>query len=239
MNAEDAALYDEITQLASSAWRKSLGIEGLNTDPKMISIMLFRRLWSNHRGYTVTFRAGLDVESDIILRSGVEAAICIAANAKMGTAFGLLLRQDAIHTLQGQIKGFNEAGDAEMVRQAEAMRRELWKGLPEGTKGAKLDWKGLAAKGDVPQLYGMHRMLSGVSSHVTGMSIMRGVVSGDETDLQDQWRDLTRAQHPIWMMGATLYGSLVHAGMIDDAPLVEQALALVTKLDDLTASKQW
>jgi hypothetical protein len=36
--------------------------------------MLFKRLWSNHRGYAVLWNNRLQTESDIILRSGIEAS---------------------------------------------------------------------------------------------------------------------------------------------------------------------
>lgn len=50
---DELALYDDVSHLAASLWKKSGDMEGLNTDPKMFSNSLFKRLWSNHRGYTL------------------------------------------------------------------------------------------------------------------------------------------------------------------------------------------
>jgi hypothetical protein len=232
---EEVRLYNDITQLAGELWDKSLQVTGLNTDPKLISIMLFKRLWSNHRGYTFLWKGSLNLESDIILRSAVEAAISIAANYVMRGAFVTLLRQDAAFTLQGQIKLHRESGGLEFVRDGEAVLRGLLSSLPTDTKAAKLNWQMLAQEGRSPQLYDFHRMLSGVSSHVTGLSVLRGVVGADgSTDLNDELSALTRKMHFMMMAGTTLQGSLRHAGMLDDLPAAEQALALTERMDALS-----
>ena len=85
--SDELVIYDEISALAAELWATSREIEGLSTDPKMFSIMLFSRLWSNHRGFTVLWNNKLFLEADIVLRSGVETAICIAANLKLKDTF--------------------------------------------------------------------------------------------------------------------------------------------------------
>jgi hypothetical protein len=222
--------------LGAALWARSLEVVGLNTDPKMFSVMLFKRLWSNHRGYTVLWNSGLTLESDIILRSGVEAAICIAANFKMRDDFVRLMRQDAAFTVQRQIRLHRDNGDGDMVREGEAVLRDLQSRFPAGTKAAKLDWRSLAEQGGVSQLYGWHRMLSGVSSHVTGLSILRGVTNAGTAEMQSELRGLTRKMHLMMMAGATLQGSMLHAGMIGDEPKVQEALSLIGRLDGLSMS---
>jgi hypothetical protein len=145
--SEELAIFDDISRLGASLWEKSLDVVGLNTDPKMFSVMLFKRLWSNHRGYTILWNNALHLEADILLRCGLEAAICIAANFKLRDGFVGLVRQDAASTVAGQIKLHRDNSDVEMVREGEAMLREMQAHLPPGTKAARLDWKSLAEQG--------------------------------------------------------------------------------------------
>lgn len=231
---DELALYDDISRVASTLWTKSTAIAGLNNDPKMFSIMLFKRLWSHHRGFTLLWKQKLYTEGDILLRAGLEAAICIAANFELQQGFVSLMRADAAFTLTGQIKLHRNAGDVELVREAEATLRDLQAGLPTGAKAAKLDWAALAQQGKVSQLYAWHRMLSGVSSHVTGLSILRGVVNEGSKEPQDELLALTRKMHLMMMAGATLHGSMLHAGMIDDPASVETAAGLIDRMNSLS-----
>jgi hypothetical protein len=233
--ADELVIYDEISGLASELWAQSREIESLNTDPKMFSIMLFSRLWSNHRGFTVLWNSKLYLEADIVLRSGVETAICIAANFRLKDAFVTLMNQDAAFTILGQIKIHRDNGENELVSDAEQTLRSLQARIPAGAKAAKLDWKWLAIQGGSPQLYDYHRHLSGVSSHVTGLSVLRGVSGSDEMDLsRKEINALTRKMHLMMMAGATLQGSLIHSGMIDNSSLAERAVELTNRLADIS-----
>jgi len=138
--------------------------------------MLFKRLWSNHRGYTLLHNNSLPLESDIILRSGVENAICIAANYRLREEFTVLIQMDVLATTLGQIKTNREDVPDDLLRDQETFIRNVTAKLPEGKKPAYLNWKKLAELGQVPQLYKDYRTLSSGSAHVTGMSIIRGVV---------------------------------------------------------------
>jgi len=234
---DEAALFNDITAHGASLWEKSRNVEGLNTDPKMFSIMLFRRLWSNHRGYALLWNNRLQLESDIILRSGIEASICLAANYVMRERFVALMHRDAAFTLQGQIKTHRDAGELEMVRECEDVLRGLQAGLPPGIKAAKLDWKGLAEEGSVPHLYAWYRMLSGLSSHVTGASVLTGVATDDENRMEHELPQLQRKMHLMMMAGATLHGSMRHAGMLEDEDEVRASVALISRLNEV--SKGW
>ena len=178
---DELDLFDDISGLARGLWQKSLKVTGRFTDPKMISIMLFKRLWSNHRGYALLWVNRLQLESDIILRSAIEASICIAANWVLKDEFGRLLHRDAAFTILGQIKLHRANGDFESVQQAEAVLRDLKSRLPADAKPLGLKWESLAQVGQVPHLYAWYRGLSGTSSHVTGASILTSVsdVNGD------------------------------------------------------------
>jgi hypothetical protein len=233
----ELALFDEISRLGAALWSKSTAFAGLSTDPKMFSVMLYKRLWSNHRGYTVLWKNSLSLEGDIILRAGLEAAICLAANLKLRDEFVSMMRADAAFTLQGQIKIHRNNGAADMVRDGENVLRDVQSKLAPGAKAAKLDWAALAKAGGVPQLYDWHRMLSGVSSHVTGLSVLTGIVDGFRGDVggkQKTLQSLNKKMHLMMMAGATLQGSMIHAGMIEADDLLGQSLALIGKMNEVS-----
>lgn len=128
----------------------------------------------------------------------------------------------------------------ELVKEGEATLRMLQSTLPNEDKPSKLNWKMLADTGGFPQLYGYHRYLSGVSSHVTGLSILKRVIDADGTDdKQQKLRSLEKKMHLMMMAGATLQGSLVHAGMIDHLPSADAALSLTHKLAHLSHLWPW
>jgi hypothetical protein len=117
---DETLLFDDISIIAEKVWDKSKYISGTITDPKFISVVLFRRLRANYKGYAILWKNGCQTEGEIIVRAAVETAICIAANFRMGDKFPRLIRRDAAFTLQGQIKLYRETGDTEMVKSSEA-----------------------------------------------------------------------------------------------------------------------
>jgi len=236
---EELAISVEISGLGESLWAKSEKVTGRLTDREMLSVLTYRRLWSNHRGFVQLWRNSLPTEADIILRSGLEAAICIAANRRLGPQFGIVLRQDAAFTVEAQIELHRRNGDGERVAENEEILRGLVAGLPEGVTPARLDWEALAKEGQVPRLSEWHRQLSGVASQVTGVSIIYGVT--DETEkvrkMQDRWRELRNRMRPMMMCSATLTGSLHHAEVIESAGHLEAARELTERMNDIAA--QW
>lgn len=234
---EEVKAFNDASALLERLWAKSQQITGLTTDPKMFSIMLFRRLRSNHRGFAVLHQNGLPLESDIILRAGIEAAICISANFYLRDEFVQLMLQDAASTMQGQIKLHRDEGSKELVSGGEAAFRALQAKLPPGIKAAKLDWNSLATKGKAPQLYSFYRMLSGVSSHVTGVSVMQGIAFQDENAPQGQQIFIPRRMCLMIMATASMHGAMLHAGMIDDVDGVNEAVELGQHIQLL--SKTW
>lgn len=200
--------------------------------------MLFKRLWSNHRGYALLWKSGLQLESDIILRSGIEAAICIAANYELREAFVAAMHGDAIFTVKGQIKLHRNEGNLDLVRESEAVLRHLQSHLPAGAKAERLNWQQLAEKGRVAHLYGWHRMLSGNSSHVTGSSILSAVIPvNGGIDPSTELLPLQKKMHFMMMAGATLEGSRKHAAILEDLAGLESALGLLDRLAHL--STKW
>ncbi len=209
----------------------------MNTDPKMFSAVLFKRLRDHQQGFSLLWKNRFQLEADIILRSALEAAICISALSRIQGEFVTLMRRDSIFTLLAQIKMYREADETKMVGDAEKMVRLLQKGLPEGVKGAKLDFKALAETGEAPVLYTWHRMLSGVSSHVTGLSILFDI-GGDGMGERQEWlRKHNRKMHLMMMAGATIHGTIFHAINIEQHDIYDNAIGLANRLSEL--SREW
>lgn len=239
LSPADLAIVDEASALGSALWTESEKVSGLNTSPEMHSIMLFRRLWSHHRGFLVLWQHKLQTEAAIILRSGLEATICIAANAALRESYVALVREDAAATLKGQIKLWRDQGDIDLVRDGEADLRALLKSLPPEAKPKPLDWKDLAQRGGVADLYDDYRHLSGLVAHVTGASITRGVV-GENMEGKDAEDELTaqfRVVHLMMMADTTLRGCKMHAAMVGATALEAASDDLLRRLND--ASRNW
>jgi hypothetical protein len=147
--------------------------------------------------------------------------------------FVLLMKRDAAFTMLGQIKSQREDGETEMVRDGEKLLRQMQAGLPEGLKPAKLQWKELAEIGKVPQLYSWHRMLSGVSSHVTGLSVLDGFGGEGLDEKHAELHKLNRKMHLMMMAGAMLHGTMFHAIMIEQNNDFDAAIALAKRMDAL------
>lgn len=104
----------------------------------------------------------------------------------------------------------------------------------EGEKPEHLKWKSLAKAGEVPLLYNFHKMLSGMSSHVTGLSLIRGIGDKETEEMQGELLGLSKRNYFNMMAGATLHGALIHAGMIDDPETAASALLLVNRMNALS-----
>ena len=231
---EEVAICNAVSELGASAWKASINQEGLSTDPKMMSVMLFKRLWSNHRGFLVLWQKSLPLEAAIVLRSGIEAAICVTANHAMKQRFVDLMNLDAAFTVRGQAKRYREQGDTEAAAEAQQTFEHLMAALPKGSRPASLNWKDLADEGGIPSLYTYHRMLSGTSSHVTGMSILKGVTYDEESALlQAEYDALTRRLHLMMMSFATLHATQLHALMIGAEAINIRARELVQRMNVL------
>lgn len=208
-----------------------------NTDPRFVSLMLFNRLVSNHRGFMLLWQAGEQLEAAIILRAAIETTICLAANAAMRDDFYPLLLGDLAATLKGQIKLWRELGADKLVRDSEVNLRAILPRAPE--KPRAFDWLPLAEAGGQPELYRYHKELSMVALHVTAISIMRDAVGIDKggVDLQRDWQALERPKHIRQMAISMVVGMKLHAEIIGAADFEGTAKALEERLNEL--SKGW
>ena len=229
--SSEMAIFDDITELAKSALSASSSIDGSISDPKVVSTALFRRLIGHHVGFEVLWKLGLQLEADIILRSGIEAAICLAANAKLPELFGQLLRSDAAYTLKSQIKMYHNDDDMEAARQAESVLRDL----QNDQKAAALNWRALATQGDVARFYDWYKNLSGVSSHVSGVSIMKDIQNRKVADAQEILRQHGQKMHYMMMGIATLQGSIFHARTINEPELLERSAAIAERMNKVSS----
>jgi hypothetical protein len=236
---QEIRLFNDITAYAESLWNKTAGMVASTTDPKLFSAMLYTRLWSHHRGFTTLWEDGHGLEAAIILRAGIEVAICLAANAALKDEFINLMRQDAAWTFERQKNAHRHDGEIDGVRNNERVVNDLKQGLPPGVKPAKLNWQKLAEQGKVDGLYGEYSLLSGMSSHVTGASVLAALTPTDDEDGElRRVRAFQRRRHLIMMGGATTIGATRHALMLDEHGAVETGLRLFDRLGAVTGAWQ-
>ena len=228
--SSEFVLFDEISRLGEAIWAVSSKMTGPVSDPKMISVMLYQRLWSNHRGFTLLWNSNLLLEADIILRSAVEVAICIAANFRQPEVFADLLRNDAAYTLKTQIAIYRDDNDPDGSASDQRLLDDFLAHLAVGSQLSPLNWKSLAGLGQVEALYDRYRTLSGISSHVTGISMLRRVTHDGVDDAQRELSSHVRKMHPMILATATLQASVFHAGLLNEHGLMSSALALADRM---------
>lgn len=234
---EERALVDDLSIASDKLRSESRTLEVLNTDPRAVSLMLYSRLCSNHRGFIILWNADMFLEASIILRSALEASICLAANYTMREGFYNLLLGDLVATLKSQIKHWREDGLEKLVADGEEQLRAQAKKVVGNY--SSFNWKDLADIGGQQRLYSYHKQLSMVSAHVTGLSLMRGVGGADGADdhLHDQLKELDAPMQIRKMMIATLVGAKSHAAMIEAHESVANIAALEKRLE--TVSTGW
>jgi len=226
--------FGELEKAAIDLCDFSRTIEASNTDPRAVSLMLYNRLTSNYRGFSLLWKNGRLVEAAIILRAALECTICLAANHAMRKDFYPLLLGDLVASLKGQIKLWRDHGMGKLVRDGEANLRAAMARAPE--KSHAFDWQKLAAVGNQPKLYQYHRGLSATASHVTALSLLRDVVGidGAGINLQKNWRDIERPKHIRQMAIAAVIGMKLHAELIESEKFFEIAKGLEGRLTVLS-----
>lgn len=228
---EERALADDLSKAVAELWAESQKLEVLNTDPRAVSLMLYSRLWSNYRGFLLLWKEEMSLEASIILRSALEVSICLAANHAMREAFYNILLGDLVATLKGQIKRWREDGFEKLVADGEAQLRAQTKKVVGNPRA--FNWKELAEIGGQKELYSYHKQLSMVSSHVTGLSLMRGIggVDGGDKHLHDRLKEVDVPMQIRQMLIATLIGSKFHAAVIEAPGSTATFAALEKRLE--------
>lgn len=231
----DISLFNDVAAFTERVWEETKGIEGTIRDPEIVSAILFRRLRGNYKGYCVLWNNQCYLEAEILLRTAVETAICIAANSKIPKEFPALLHQDAASTVRGQVKHFRESGKTGIVSEGEAVLRDMDPRFLQDKKPKKLDLNALAKMSSQPQLYSYYKMLSGNSSHVTGLSILRDIQEMEESNEVDNFTSLSRHMYFNMISGITLLGALEHCFFLNNPQVVEQGQQLKERLNLISA----
>lgn len=209
----EAALGD-IAAIGNSLGQASTNVVATGDDPKFLSLALFWRAWNHFHAFTMLWKAELYIDAEIILRSTIETAICLANLNARRMDFTSDLMADLSHTMGGQVKMLRRAQFDFSEEVAEQWAEEL------KTKGARMDLETLAKDGHVDNLYAFHRLLSAYSVHITGMSVGRHCPVGDEDDEWNKTLEATkeadRRRSVVWMLTAMTATLLAHAEIIDD-----------------------
>ncbi len=217
----------ELTDIGNSLGRATTEIEIEPHHPMVLSMTLYTRAWTNFRGVQLLWKSGLTLEAEIILRSLIETAICLANLDLRRDDFIKELAEDASSTMHGQINMMRKAkyGFAEVV----ARDYQDWL----ATKGVRLDLERLAEQAKVPDLYSYHRVLSGVAVHISGVSVGRhSPFSGDDEAVKEieAMAALDRRRIVLWTIPAMLTASMAHAHIIENADHAALVGALSAKL---------
>lgn len=223
----EAALGD-IAAIGNSLGEASMKVRVKGDDPKAMSLALYWRAWSNFRAFTMLWKEDLILEAEIIARSTIETAICLANLAARRQAFLDDLAADMSHTIGGQVKMMRRAQYDFSEEIATTWAAEL------ATKGVRLDLEKLANEGDVKELYTYHRVLSAMSVHITGMSIGRHTpLAGEGDDAEkalEETKEADRRRAVVWMLPAMAATLMAHAGMIDDKVNMYRVAGFLEKL---------
>jgi hypothetical protein len=234
---DEIKIYNEVAELVERLHDLAEGIFKQHTGQKVISCILHKRLCTNQRGFKALWEAGLDLEASIILRSAIESAICLAANFKLAGEFVSYIKRDAAKAAFVRININQKKKNYKNTKYYEGLLELMKSRLPTNSKPAFLDWSNLAEIGSVPQLYTFHKMLSGVSSHVTGIYLLRGVETVETHEINRETEKRDRASHFAMMTASMLIGAEMHATMIEAHAEVAIAIALKQKLANL--ARDW
>jgi hypothetical protein len=182
------------------------GMEGDAKNPKMVAATLYARAWGHFCAFTTLWKVEQVLECEILLRSSVEVAICMANVLRRPKEFIAELDEDAAKTIHGQVAAMKDA-NFEFASAIELEAKEIF----GDRKGKVLVWKDLAEKVQANTLYMYHKALSGTAAHVTGISLLRTLSGGDEEKFQENLAQRTLG----WMVGTMLTTCLDYSVIIE------------------------
>lgn len=234
------SLANELMPAAARLWGRAKLMRGQALDVPMLSAKLYGRAWSNFRAFCLLQNNHFSVESQIVLRSCVEATICLANLAKRGEAFVDDLRSDAAATLRGAQGILRSMGAEEDARVIEEHNRNIFGARREdGARHATLNMEALATEADAPHLYRTYRRISGLTAHVTGASITAFQIDQDnEPAARERHRQQQVRASRIALVDAiaTLIQAMMnHAVIVGDDENLAVASAFSTTFQALSA----
>lgn len=218
----------ELTDIGNSLGKATTEVQAEISDPVVMSMVLFTRAWTNFRGVQSLWQADLILEAEIILRSLIETAICLANLDVRREDFIKDLGEDLSHTMHGAVR---------MMRKAEydfadVIEKDFADVLEK--KGEQLRMETLATQASVPDLYSFHRVLSGAAAHITGVSIARhsplGGLDEETTQKLEDAAKIDRRRVILWTIPAMIAATMAHARIIENAEHAALAEALSAKL---------
>lgn len=232
-------ILDDLAQLMTEAWDRSRMEIGLQRDPRMVSVQLFKRLRDHRNAFVMLFNARLTTDAEIICRSAIEVAICLVNLNTRGAAFVDNLRSDAANTVRGQLPIWND-DDPEFGDEARNDFDLLFGTTrKDGSKHARFEWKSLAEQAASPELYRWYKHLSGTAAHVTGISIFMDTILIDEPGSnanQIKFRRLRRTNALSMMCGAAQVGCRSHANSLGYVDIEAKAAAIMARMDEAGAA---
>lgn len=218
----------ELTDIGNSLGEATANIKAEISNPITVSMILFTRAWTNFHGVQLLWQAGLILEGEIILRSLIETAICLANLDVRREEFIKDLSEDLSHTMHGAVRMMRKAE----YDFAEVIENDFADVLEK--KGDQLRMETLAKQANIPDLYSFHRVLSGTAAHITGVSIARhSPLDGfDEETTQklEQSAKVDRRRVILWTIPAMIAAMMAHARIIQNAEHAALVEALSARL---------
>lgn len=230
------AILDDFGELVAEMWDRSVNITGLSgaRDARILSVQIFKRLRDSRNAFALLWGARLNTEAETLVRSAIEAAICLAALRENPAEFLQAVRSDAAFTLTKQAPIWF-SHDAKKASEAARDTGEIFgHRRADGTKHAPLNWQALAESGRVDHLYKVHRYLSGTAAHITGVSLLNDIEFVDPAgnDLPNELRTLRRLDAVKHLCGAVHVGVASHATTAGFENIEEYAAALMERMAD-------
>ncbi len=235
--SEWTELLDQFGELGAEIHGHTKDMQGESDDPAIVGAILFNRAWGHFRSFSLLWRNRLSLDADVVLRNCCEAAICLANLEKRPADFIADLRSDAAHTLERQIAMWKTIkGTDDLVRNAERHLTEIFgAGQPNSKKFNRLDLSSLAKQADADILYRFYQSTSGMTAHITGLSLLFHVAedgSAEALALHNQRREKQRAQSVMSMCivgGVAMHAScrllsLSEIGEAERLALIGQAI---------------
>ncbi len=150
-------------------------VRGTSASPKVIATLIAARAAGNFQGALLLLSRGMVVESRTLVRSCVEASICLAALYDTPDEFSDLLKIDDHSSRRSQAKFILDhklVSDGAELDRLQALVRTL-------EKGSNLPIRKLAEAGAYSKLYLYYKMLSHDAAHISARALRRHMLSSD------------------------------------------------------------
>lgn len=232
---------NQLGEIGTDLWKFSVPLEGWSSDPRMFSVMLYQRAWSNFKGFTLLWANHLNLESEILLRSCIEATICLRNLEVRREMFVADLRRDAADTLNGQMKLYSALGGDNLAAEAKAASAAFSQDQATGMTPKRLQLEKLAAATGSDIFYQQYKALSGTSAHVTGMSLITNVADAADGRAADEKAKAdreTKREHALMVMCLTMHAaSEAHATMVGHGESSARLSAMEATMEDIGAQQ--